>query len=128
MSITGTDEWVSHVFQLIDGRRFDELLAHLASDIEWRMTNSPPQVGLADVRQMLEEGKKLVRGMHHEITGIWRGSWSEGNVVSAETWVTYERLDGSILTLPATSTLRLRGDLIARYQVFMDLPARPSAD
>lgn len=63
----------------------------------------------------------------HIIQGVWSGAWEQGDVVSVEARVKYRLADGREIELPCTSTLRLRGELVADYRIFMD-PAPAFAD
>jgi hypothetical protein len=64
----------------------------------------------------------LIGGLHHEIIGVWSGTWEGGEVTSVEAEVTYTRKDGSrTQPLPVTSTLRRDGDQIKDYRIFMDV-------
>jgi hypothetical protein len=53
---------------------------------------------------------------------MWSGRWEMGDVHIVESEVTYTRKDGTqTQPLPATSTLRMNGDRIRDYRVFMDI-------
>jgi hypothetical protein len=64
----------------------------------------------------------MIGGLSHEITGVWSGSWEGGEVKSVEAAVTYTRQDGTrTQPLPATSTLRMEGERIKDYRIFIDV-------
>jgi len=53
---------------------------------------------------------------------VWSGRWEGAAVKSIEAVVTFTRKDGTVTRpLPVTSTLRMRGDLIKDYRIFMDV-------
>src|SRR5207244_13497645 len=80
-----------------------------------------PAVGGDQVEPMVAGMSTLVAALQHEITGVWTGTWPGGEVKSIESEATYTRHDGSrVGPLPATTTLRLEGDRIKHYQIFMD--------
>jgi hypothetical protein len=54
--------------------------------------------------------------------GVWSGAWEAGAVARVETMVTYRRKDETVTdVIPVTSTLRMRGDLIADLRGFADI-------
>ena len=62
------------------------------------------------------------RASHGEGVTVWSGRWEGAAVKSIEAVVTYTRKDGTVTRpLPVTSTLRMRGDLIKDYRIFMDV-------
>jgi hypothetical protein len=64
----------------------------------------------------------MIGGLSHEITGVWSGSWEGGEVKSVEAEVTYTRKDGTrTQALPVTSTVRMDGDRIKDFRIFMDV-------
>jgi len=64
----------------------------------------------------------MIAGLTHEVTGVWSGRWEGAAVKSIGAVVTYTRKDGTVTRpLPVTSTLRMRGDLIKDYRIFMDV-------
>jgi hypothetical protein len=121
-SQTATDEtWVAQLFASIDVMDTDAFVAHFAEDAVFRFGNAEPAQGRAAIRETLVGFFGSIGGLNHLVTGIWRGEWERGTVLSVETAVTYTRADGSQTpTLPATSTLRLDGELIQDYRIFVD--------
>ena len=62
------------------------------------------------------------RASHGEGVTVWSGRWEGAAVKSIEAVVTFTRKDGTVTRpLPVTSTLRMRGDLIKDYRIFMDV-------
>lgn len=115
------ETWVSHLFASIDAMDADAFVAHFADDAVFRFGNGEPAQGRAAVREALAGFFGAIGGLHHVVTGVWRGEWERGPVLSVETAVTYTRADGSQTpTLPATSTLRLEDGVIQDYRIFVD--------
>jgi len=59
----------------------------------------------------------LAFALRHHIQGVWKQS----NIMICEGEVTYTRLNGSDLTLPFVDIIRMKGDLIADYRIYMDI-------
>jgi ketosteroid isomerase-like protein len=117
-----TGAWVAQWFATIDAREPDRIAAYFADDGVFRFGNAPPVRGREAIRQTLAGFLDTLGGMRHHVTGVWRGEWEQGTVVSIEAEVTYTRLDGTrTAPLPATSTVRRAGDRIQDYRIFMDL-------
>ena len=104
----------------------------------WRKMKGVATIRLADGRVRRAElhwyeahgiGRKEVsasatcqRASHGEGVTVWSGRWEGAAVKSIEAVVTFTRKDGTVTRpLPVTSTLRMRGDLIKDYRIFMDV-------
>jgi ketosteroid isomerase-like protein len=121
-SAAGTNAWVARVFAAIDAMDTDSVVAFFADDAVFRFGNSEPVQGRAAIREALAGFFGSIGGLNHVVTGVWRGTWERGPALAVETAVTYTRTDGSRTpTLPATSTLRMQGELIQDYRIFVDL-------
>ena len=115
------DAWVAQLFASIEAMDTDAFVAHFADDAVFRFGNAEPARGRAAIRETLAGFFGAIGGLHHDVTGIWRGEWERGPVLSVETAVTYTRADGSQTpTLPAMSTLRINGEMIHDYRIFVD--------
>lgn len=104
-------------------RHLDELnlhayMAFFADDAVLRFANFPPLVG----RTAIEENFRslvstIVRRMQHRFVERWD---TEGSVV-LESSVTYDLLDGRVVTVPAVSILRVNSlNKVADMRVFID--------
>jgi uncharacterized iron-regulated protein len=47
--------------------------------------------------------------------------WHDGDTIIQQLDVTYTRLDGGKVTLPAVNMLRLSNDTVADYRIYVDL-------
>jgi ketosteroid isomerase-like protein len=118
---TGT-EWVVDLFRAIDSMDAGTLAGAFTEDGTFRFGNSEPVAGRQQVQRSVAEFFSMIGGLSHNITGVWSGTWAEGEVKSVEAEVTYTRRDGTrTQPLPVTSTLRMEGDWIKDYMVFMDV-------
>ncbi len=122
MGVTPSDQWVVDFFRAIDSMDVSTLTKAFAEDGTFRFGNSETAVGRQQVEQSLAAFFSMIEGLSHDITGAWSGDWEGGEVKIVEAEVTYTRKDGtSTQALPVTSTIRMDGDGIKNYRVFMDL-------
>jgi hypothetical protein len=91
------------------------------------MANMEPSVGVEPLKAAFQAAADRFRSISHEIQGIWGGKWEQGDVVSVEAVVRDELPSGRVAELPCTSTLRLQGDKIADYRIFIE-PSPAFAD
>jgi hypothetical protein len=120
--MTSTQYDVANLFDAVDRLDATAFAQRFAEDGTFRFGNAPAAVG----RRQIEEGVagffSSISGLKHEIVGVWSGTWEGGAVTSVETAVTYRRRDGTATDpIPITSTLRMRGNLIADFRVFADI-------
>ncbi len=120
-SRVGTEAWVTQLFAAIDAKDTDAFLVDFADDSVFRFGNTEPVHGRKAIRDALVGFFDSIGGLQHDLKGVWRGEWERGQVVSVESEVTYTRPDGSRTSaLPATTTLRMEGELIRDYRIFVD--------
>jgi ketosteroid isomerase-like protein len=116
------EQRVVDFFAAIDSMDAPTVAKAFAEDGTFRFGNSEPAVGREQVEQSVSAFFLMIGGLSHEITGVWSGTWDGGEVKSVEAEVTYTRKDGTHTPpLPVTSTLRMKGDLIKDYRIFMDV-------
>ena len=116
------DPWIVDLFSTIDDMDTAGFADVFAEDATFRFGNSDPAVGRQEIKQAVAGFFSMLDGLTHQITGVWKGHWEGGRVTSVETAVTYTRNDGSVVgPLPATSTIRLDGEEIQDYRIFMDI-------
>ena len=122
MSVTSTDRWLVDLFQLVDSMDAASFAKAFTEDGTFTFGNNPPAAGRQQVQESVSAFFSTIRGLRHEIIGVWSGNWDGGAVKSVEARVTYTRIDGTATrSLPVTSTLRMEGDLIKDYRIFIDL-------
>ena len=122
MSATEIATWATQLFATIDSMEPDALMPYFADDSVFRFGNAPPASGRSAIRAAVAAFFGEIGGLRHSVTGMWTGRWERGRVLAIEAEVTYTRRDGTRTpALPVTSTLRLEGDLIKDYRIFMDI-------
>jgi ketosteroid isomerase-like protein len=122
MSVTAVDQWVLDLFGAIDAMDAPAVAKAFAPDGRFRFGNTEPVVGRDHVEQSMSGFFSMIAGLTHEVTGVWSGRSEGGEVTSVEAEVTYRRKDGTHTeALPVTSTIRMEGDQIKDYRIFMDV-------
>jgi hypothetical protein len=110
------------LFRAVDAMDASTFAKAFAEDGTFRFGNSEPVVGREQVEQNVSGFFSMIGGLSHDIIGVWSGTWEGGEVKSVEAEVTYTRQDGTrTQPLPVTSTLRIEGDQIKAYRIFMDV-------
>ncbi|GAB3947397.1 hypothetical protein GCM10029976_076600 [Kribbella albertanoniae] len=106
------------VFRAVDTQDFDAFAAMLAEKSTFVFGNQEPFVGIEAILAGNAAFFSSVQRTEHHINRVW----TVGPTTLAETDVTYTRLDGQEVTLPALSTWDVdEAGLITSYQVFADL-------
>jgi uncharacterized protein (TIGR02246 family) len=120
--MTSTDRWVVDLFRAVDALDAATFAKAFTEDGTFRFGNAQPAVGRQQIEEALSGFFSIIGGLQHEVTGVWSGTWEGGDVKSVESAVTYTRKDATVTdAIPATSTLRMRGDLIRDYRIFADI-------
>jgi hypothetical protein len=121
-AVIPVDTETQRLFETIDRMDAAGLAAHFTPDGSFRFGNAEAAVGREAFEKAVAGFFDTIGGLRHRLIGVWVGSWEHGAVRSVEAEVTYTRNDGSQTSpLPVTSTLRMKGDLIHDYRVFIDV-------
>jgi ketosteroid isomerase-like protein len=104
------------MFQAVDAGDADAFVSYLTEDAVFRYGSQEAVRGRAAIRAHVAGFFETVRGLRHRVTDSWAG---EGSVV-CEGEVTYSGHDGSEVTLPFVNVLRLEGEQIREYLVYVD--------
>jgi ketosteroid isomerase-like protein len=111
-------ERAAHEFlSAIDAGDVSRITAFLSPDIRMRFGNDEPIHGLADVSARIAGLLSAVTALSHAICE----TWVHTDTVICEVEITYERRDGSLITLPCVDVFRLSNGLIADYRAYMDI-------
>jgi hypothetical protein len=120
--MTSTQHYVADLFDAVDALDATAFAERFTEDGTFRFGNAPAVVGRQQIEESVAGFFSTIRGLKHKIVGVWSGAWESGAVTSVETTVTYRRKDATVTdAIPVTSTLRMRGDLIADFRVFADI-------
>ena len=116
------DPWIVDLFATIDRMDAAGFAKVFAEDATFRFGNSEPVLGRQDLEQAVAGFFSVIDGLTHQIIGVWTVLGKGGDVTSVESDVTYTRKDGGVVgPLPAMTTIRLQGDEIQDYRIFMDV-------
>lgn len=109
---------LSRMFAALDRGDVEAYLAFLTEDASLRFGNNGPVVGRPAIRNSLAAFYNTFRWVRHDHVA----TWSEGRGAVVEAEVTYQRLDGSRVRVPAVTICRFTStDAIKDYRVFVDL-------
>jgi len=110
-------ERLNQLFAAIDRKDADGFVSFLTKDACFRFANAPVIRNKEDIRNAVSQFFSNIKGLRHHIHGVWE----QNNIMICEGEVTYIRLNGSDLTLPFVDIIRMEGDLIADYRIYMDI-------
>jgi hypothetical protein len=117
MTTTTSDDFSTRMFAVADALDVDNYVSFLARDVYFRFGNAEPIIGRAAVREAVGAFFTTIKGLKHTIDQ----EWDDGNVILQQLSVTYTRLDDDKVTLPAVNILRMAGDTVANYRIYVDL-------
>ncbi|RQW23336.1 nuclear transport factor 2 family protein [Rhodobacteraceae bacterium CH30] len=120
------EQWARAFLHKVDTGPATALASDLSEDLRFTTANLPTTLGPQALIDAFAAAQQRFESIHHEIVGVTTGCWEEGDVVAIEARAHYFR-NGREIVLPVTSTLRLRGDKVADYRIYID-PAPAFAD
>ncbi|MBE7209610.1 MAG: nuclear transport factor 2 family protein [Gluconacetobacter diazotrophicus] len=112
------EAWIAEYFADVDRLDPASMLRWYAEDCSFRFGGNPTLRGKSAIAAALAGFYGTIAGMRHEMTGCWIDRDAHSGVWEAE--VTFTRPDGSRVTIPAISSLRLRDGLIHDFRFVMD--------
>jgi len=110
------EQWCTRLFQSIDGKRSGDFLSFLTPDASFRYGSAPAVEGKAAILPVLEAFFASVASLSHRVLDLWE---VPGHIVCRGV-VRYARHDGKSVSMPFCNVLGLRGDKIARYDIYLD--------
>jgi len=110
--------WVGAMFRTIDDQDNVSFFSYLSDDIRFRFGNGEAVRGYNQLNEALNGFYATIGALSHTIVGLWR----DGDVVTVELEVSYDRLDGRQVTVPVISLLRVgEARKVSDYRIFFDL-------
>lgn len=109
--------WYEELFGHIDNRRMDEFLSFLTDDIKLTVANHPTAAGKEWVRVAVGALWQSVNGVKHEFHHVFQ---DQGHMIFQAT-VAYTRLDNKVVSVPCVTIIRLEGDLVSEWRIYVDL-------
>ena len=114
------EQWARDFVPVVDSRQPEKIAAYMTSNVRLQMASMEPSVGVEQLKAAFQAAADRFRSISHKIRGIWTGQCEQGDVVSVEAIVRYELPSGRVVELPCTSALRLHGEKIAGYRIFIE--------
>ena len=113
--------WVEALYGgAVDHKDAAGFAAVFAEDAWMRFGNAEPVIGRDAIEVAIAHFFTLFQGLHHDFTAIW----APDDAVILEGDVTYTRFDGSTVSMPFTTILRLTAPgsgIVRRAQMYLDL-------
>ena len=104
------------MFKSIDAFDTSNFVTYLDENASLKFGNMPVVKGKAAIFEFVAGFFQAIKAIHHTHLEIWE---LEGIRFVIGT-VSYTRLDGSILTVNFNHTLRLKGEKIKDYEIYID--------
>ena len=108
--------WIQDLFTVIDYRDAKDFCGFLTDDAEFVFANAPAVVGKENIEAAVAGFFDSINGIAHDIEHVA----SDDNQVVCKGLVTYTRHDKTTLTVPFANWFTMQGNLIHRYQIFVD--------
>jgi ketosteroid isomerase-like protein len=111
-------ELTGRVFAAVDARDSRGFAEFFAEDGRLVFGNAEPMVGLGVIVEGIDRFFGTIAGLNHEVVN----EWVTGADTVVELIVTYDRLDGRSVAVPAVSIWHVDEDgRIDDYRIFIDL-------
>jgi ketosteroid isomerase-like protein len=105
------------IFGAVDSKDLDAMRAMLAENPRFVMSNNDPLIGKDAVMAGNAGFFTMIQGSRHEVLH----EWAVGTATIAETEVTYQRLDGKEVTVPAVTIWEVdEAGLITNLRIYAD--------
>ncbi len=111
------NEIVKNLFHSIDAMDTDKFVTFLTDDAEFRFGNAPSAIGKEQIHQGVAGFFSSIKGLSHELAY----AHVTDDTVITEGTVTYTRFDDSKLSVSFCNVFGMKGDLIQRYFIYIDL-------
>jgi ketosteroid isomerase-like protein len=109
-------DWLQALLRAIDARDAEGFADFLTEDARLRFANAEPILGRPAIRTVIAGFFQAVAGLSHEL----EESWHLPGAVICRGEVTYRRLDGGALRVPFANVLKLRGEKVSEYLIYVD--------
>ena len=110
-------EWLGSLFAAIDSKDTEAFLEYLSDDALFRFGSAPAVRGSETIRAAVGGFFDTIKGSSHTLNN----TLVNGSALVCEGEVTYQRLNGSELTLPFVNVFELGGKLISHYKIYIDI-------
>ncbi len=112
-------DWVADLFAAIDRQDAPGFSEFLTNDARFVFGNLPAVAGREAIRDFVDGFFKSIRALSHSVGEAWQVE--DLLICSGE--VTYTRHDDSSLTVPFANILKLTGEQVRDYRIYVDASA-----
>lgn len=105
------------LFAAIDAQDAAAFVSYLAEDAVFRFGSAPEVKGREAIAAAVDGFFSTIAGCSHQVAF----SVQSGSTLVCEGEVTYQRHDGSRLTLPFADVFEYDGELIGAYKIYIDI-------
>ena len=105
------------MFDAIDAKNGTAFVSYLTEDAVFRFGSAPPVQGRDAIQAAVDGFFMTIAACAHNIAR----TIGQNDTLVCEGEVTYQRHDGSSISLPFTDVLEYDGDLIAHYKIYIDV-------
>jgi ketosteroid isomerase-like protein len=96
-------DWVTETYDALDEKDLDAFVAHLTPGASIRYGNADPVAGRVAIRDAFAVLFERLGGTSHAIASQWKVD----DAIIVEAIITFTRLDGSTIAIPAAMVWRL---------------------
>lgn len=107
------------LFRSIDDQDLESFASILTEDVLFRYGNAPPVQGRSAVVDVVRSFFESIRSLRHDVVE----TLSLPGVLVCHGTVTYTRHDASTLTVPFANIMKVHGEQIREYLIFVDASA-----
>lgn len=111
-----TENYIKELYRAIDGKDTAALVNAMTETGTFRFANIPGVQGKANITAFLDGFFQSIKSIRH--SGL--ENWMAGGVHFVTGNVTYTRLDDFSITVPFAVILKMQGDLIHEWLIFVD--------
>lgn len=111
--------WIDELFAAIDRKDHAAFSGFLLSDACFRFGNQSPLIGRTPISASVSAFFDVLSSIRHQVENRW--VVPEAAIVTGT--VTYTRRDGSTLTVPFATVMRVTTEGISDYRIFADTSA-----
>ena len=111
-----TDNFIKDMYSVVDAKDGAALSAMMTENGIFRFANIPGVQGRENIAGFLDNFFQSIKGIAHDQLEDWKVD----DTRFATGRVTYTRHDDSLLPVPFSVILKMKGDLIDQYLIFVD--------
>ena len=113
---TELEIWARTMFKVIDAEDAQGFADYFCEDGTFVFGSFPPARSKSAIRDFVAGFFSSLNGLHHDLVQIE----AAGGLLYIHFKATYEVHDGRKVTIPGLETVRMNGDLIEEYVIYMD--------